>query len=275
MREIKNILIIIFISVNAFSQNKQTSRYTIEVNYNMSYRPDSNNINTKVEPMELLINKKGSLFRSKKKGLLDSSLYIATNDNEIGKANRMYSSGIKYQILKDDEQIRTFDEFTLSPDSKFYYDEPKNQFKWDIRSDTMKIGNMNCQKAEVNFHGRKWIAWFTNEIAVSDGPYKFSGLPGLILSLQDSQSYWKFDFVSLKNIEKDITINFDTKWIAKKTDKAIFFKQKRHYIDNRMQIEEASGRLVFPDAKSKDASTKFYNEAAKKDNNWIEPFKNK
>lgn len=33
------------------------------------------------------------------------------------------------------------------------------------------------QKATCDFAGRKWIAWFTTEIPIQDGPYKFYGLP--------------------------------------------------------------------------------------------------
>jgi hypothetical protein len=40
-----------------------------------------------------------------------------------------------------------------------------------------------------------WTAWFTKEINVSDGPYKFSGLPGLIVKLEDDRGDYKFDLV--------------------------------------------------------------------------------
>lgn len=44
----------------------------------------------------------------------------------------------------------------------------------------------------VESGGRQWIAWFTNEIPFQDGPFKFYGLPGLIVKLEDSEDYHKF-----------------------------------------------------------------------------------
>ncbi|MFY1045776.1 GLPGLI family protein [Chryseobacterium sp. GP-SGM7] len=48
-------------------------------------------------------------------------------------------------------------------------------------------------------------AWFTNEIPISEGPYKFSGLPGLIVKIEDTkkQHIWE-----LKGIEKFRNMKF-------------------------------------------------------------------
>lgn len=54
----------------------------------------------------------------------------------------------------------------------------------------------------MNFGGRIWTAWFAPEIKIADGPYKFSGLPGLILKLEDDKGDYRFSFVKKINIEK-------------------------------------------------------------------------
>lgn len=48
-----------------------------------------------------------------------------------------------------------------------------------------QIGSYNCQKATTQFGGRQWIALFTSDIPFQDGPYKFYGLPGLIIKIED------------------------------------------------------------------------------------------
>lgn len=62
---------------------------------------------------------------------------------------------------------------------------------WKIEDKTKKIGGFNCQKATALFKGNHYTAWFTSEIPVSFGPWKFYGLPGLILECYDSTNFFK------------------------------------------------------------------------------------
>ncbi|WP_449389077.1 GLPGLI family protein [Chryseobacterium lineare] len=76
---------------------------------------------------------------------------------------------------------------------------------WKIKSNaTEKILGYNTQKAVCEFGGRKWTAWFTREIPIMDGPYKFSGLPGLILKIQDSEENYLFEIKSITKENNDI-----------------------------------------------------------------------
>lgn len=59
------------------------------------------------------------------------------------------------------------------------------KFDWQITEETKLIQNFKCTKATLKFRGRDFIAWFTTEIPVSYGPWKFHGLPGLILEVYD------------------------------------------------------------------------------------------
>lgn len=87
---------------------------------------------------------------------------------------------------------------------------------WKISSEKQKIGEWNTQKAETEFGGRKWAAWFTSDIPIQDGPYKFHGLPGLIVKLEDQSKSHVFNLQAVKNLteipkdvfgEKEILIN--------------------------------------------------------------------
>jgi GLPGLI family protein len=63
--------------------------------------------------------------------------------------------------------------------------EIKPDIKWNIVEEVKMIKNFTCLKATTEFRGRKYTAWFTPDIPISDGPWKFKGLPGLILSITD------------------------------------------------------------------------------------------
>lgn len=71
----------------------------------------------------------------------------------------------------------------FTPSNIGYNEEEK--FNWNILGDKQKIGEYNAQKATTEFGGRKWTAWFSTDIPFQDGPYKFSGLPGLIVKIED------------------------------------------------------------------------------------------
>ena len=71
-------------------------------------------------------------------------------------------------------------------------------FKWEIQSDTLTIKGYLCNKATGYFGGRTYIAWFTHEIPVADGPYVFCGLPGLIVKVHDDKNHYDFTLTSLE-----------------------------------------------------------------------------
>ncbi len=66
---------------------------------------------------------------------------------------------------------------------------------WYFTSQRKTIGELPCQKAIALWRGRAYSAWFTEEIAIAEGPWKFGGLPGLIVELYDEERdlYWKLN----------------------------------------------------------------------------------
>ncbi|WP_106917765.1 GLPGLI family protein [Chryseobacterium aurantiacum] len=78
------------------------------------------------------------------------------------------------------------------------------KFNWSILGDKQKIGEYNAQKATTEFGGRKWTAWFTTDIPFQDGPYKFYGLPGLIVKIEDADKNYSWVLQGNKKV-KDYT----------------------------------------------------------------------
>jgi len=85
--------------------------------------------------------------------------------------------------------------------------EDKIEWNWNLHSETKKIGKFTCQKATIKFRGRHYSAWFTNEIPVSFGPWKFRGLSGLILEVYDVDKVFHIIATEVKIKNTDCTIN--------------------------------------------------------------------
>ena len=64
---------------------------------------------------------------------------------------------------------------------------------WVITDETDIILGFPCIKATTNFRGREWIAFFTPDIPVQEGPWKLYGLPGLILKPYDSKRHYFYE----------------------------------------------------------------------------------
>ena len=83
----------------------------------------------------------------------------------------------------------------------FKYSEPIPALQWKIEGKDSVIAGYHCQAATTSLRGRRWRAWFTLDIPVSDGPWKLCGLPGLILRATDEQGYFDFDCTGITSIE--------------------------------------------------------------------------
>lgn len=117
----------------------------------------------------------------------------------------------------------------------YIYEEELNTQDWQIQDSIKTVLGYSCQKAECDFRSRHWTAWFTSDIPVSDGPWKFSGLPGLIMEVYDKGQQYYFSIIGLQKIE-DKPIIFSKTYVGskkfEKTDRKDFLKAKKKYLMN-------------------------------------------
>ena len=81
----------------------------------------------------------------------------------------------------------------------FIYEEPIPAFSWQLTDEMDSWCGYTIQKAVCSFRGRTYEAWFTFDIPVSAGPWKFCGLPGLILKVSDLDRHYCFEALSVSN----------------------------------------------------------------------------
>lgn len=78
----------------------------------------------------------------------------------------------------------------------YIYQEPMPT-DWAMDDGTTKVMGYKCRKARLTYGGREWVAWYAPDLPFSCGPWKFHGLPGLILKAEDTTGTHRFEAYSL------------------------------------------------------------------------------
>ena len=108
----------------------------------------------------------------------------------------------------------------------YYIFEDDNQpQQWIMIADSVKnILEYTCRKATCSYRGRDYEAWYSPDLPVNAGPWKFSGLPGLIMSVQDTKGHYTFEIKGLMKIKEPIEyIEFSDRKYSQ-TDRKTFLK---------------------------------------------------
>lgn len=129
----------------------------------------------------------------------DGSISVSLSDN--------YTAVIsKDNFYKDYEKDSLVYNDFFPPIKKVIVSEKiSNLFAWKIipKSDT-NILNYKCKRASTEFRGRKYVAYFSQELGIMGGPWKFDGLPGVILYVYSEDKYFIIEPQSItKNAKID------------------------------------------------------------------------
>ncbi|MFL9832478.1 GLPGLI family protein [Chryseobacterium terrae] len=195
----------LLLSVTIFAQNQRFS-------YEYKYITDStktNNVSSEI--MYLDVAKKGSKFHSQKMSIADS-----IQQDRMRKKTGDFK-GIDYGMVPFVVE-KSYPDFKINFLNNLgvtkYKVSDDREMNWKILPEKEKIGEFDTQKASLYFAGRIWTAWFAPDIPIQDGPYKFHGLPGLIIKIEDKTKSHSF---VLKEIKKR---NSDEEWISNSEKKA-------------------------------------------------------
>jgi GLPGLI family protein len=166
-------------------------------------------------------------------GVNESTVYLPTRAGDKNyfllkdfKANRLTLGDrviLKYYLIED----------TLA------------NFKWVITNEQKQILKFNCTKATTSFRGRKYEVWFTDEVPLRNGPWKFCGLPGLIVKVYDTENIYTFDLVAINFGEfEDSKLQVPAQYIADKPIKHPVFMEAYKKKVKDLEIESRASAFV-------------------------------
>lgn len=186
MKKILIIASLILTQISFCQKNPLNNLLKIEYNEFRIFTPSIINLDLGT----LIVSNDYSFYSSKvikkiKKEKIEDGESIGVND-----IKEMLSEIIidrKKKILTE----KLFDNLILKKKYAVYEGLPKMKLK--LSNEKKKIGNYECKKATTEFRGRKYDAWYTEKIPVSLGPWKFNGLPGVILFVEDKEGLYKWE----------------------------------------------------------------------------------
>lgn len=204
--------------------------------YSLSYQSDSLDIHSKSSHVFALIrNENTSIFtdiQNKKADSLEAIIWKNYNKNSTSISFKgVPNSKFKYYIVKDlnsiDTPIKIYDK--IGSVNHMYEDATK--IEWHLYNNKKNIAGFSCQMAKTKVFGRTFVAWFTSEVPINDGPYKFRGLPGLIIELYDEKNYFVFSLIRYQKQDIDIMTNLPELRLRKliMTSKEKFVLAKKNY----------------------------------------------
>ncbi len=179
--------------------------------YELSFKPKKDSAKLDKVMSVLDIVKEKSLFRDytliEQDSILNAKVEAMKKSGvykDLSKEIRMPKFSYKIEKFYPGMEIR-YTEGMLNgntPVDLAYRETPK--FNWKISNEKAKIGEYNVQKATTDFAGRSWTAWFSSDIPLQDGPYKFYGLPGLIVKVEDTAKDYSWELKGNRQVP-----NFD------------------------------------------------------------------
>ncbi len=260
MQVLRFITILVLLCVALGANAKKEREYPhakIKVGYNYynKFLRGNDGVVEKNTPFILLANQEQSKFycpsteyrdsllstpsgRAKERQMFDAAAaaYVQNRD-------RSAMDGVVYHsrlyVLKyfDKSVSSTYDEAGMGECG--YYDEPFSEINWVIVEDSTKtILDYQCVMATTDYHGRKWTVWFTPEIPMQDGPWKFCGLPGLVMEASEPSGQHCFIVTGIEASSQPIFPVFNTEY--EKMDRKDMLRAARHYRENSHAMFKAA-----------------------------------
>lgn len=142
-----------------------------------------------------------------------------------------YESDFNEKVLYEKKTFKVYENIM---DAKLFYTENQN-LSWQILDKIKKEDGITMQLAKTSAYGRMWYAWFSKETPIDFGPYKFNGLPGLIVSVVDEKNQFIFTLQKFKKKNKKIKLPNESKYK---------FTTKNNFNKSRFKIQTADNGVV-------------------------------
>jgi len=107
--------------------------------------------------------------------------------------------------------------------SRFLVSDSLHAMRWKLSDENKEILGFKCKSAKTSFRGRNYIAFYSYEIPIPEGPWKFGGLPGVILEIYSLDKEYKYSAIEINkdlicSSSNDIKFEKSITWIQFKAE---------------------------------------------------------
>jgi GLPGLI family protein len=214
---------------NVFLSNAQEKKNVMRYEYQMSF-PKSDSSDAKevkesyTEIIYLDILNGESRFLSEGNVKKEETLqeYTTGSKKDADSQSRIealkaFKSRVAWNVYKKGAQLESY---ISSGVDMYNVVESSNLIKWSILPDMEEYEGMKVQKAVGELSGRTWTVWFTQDIPLIDGPYKFKNLPGFVVKAEDSTGDYRFELLKSAKV-------VTTYWLATRHEQAMKIDKKQ------------------------------------------------
>lgn len=131
----------------------------------------------------------------------------------------------------------------ILPLHRYETTEERKPIAWTVMNDTATVNGILCHKAMTDYCGRKWTAWFAENIPASAGPWKLCGLPGVIVRAE-ADGVHSFVLHSLRHVALPITLQPKEDDIKMKRSAFVKYRNRilcdKKYVESPMYYIDAS-----------------------------------
>lgn len=163
------------------SEVLDTTRFV--VSYRMLYHQRPENEQPMEDLLLLQVGHNVTKCYSYKTWQTDSLVRVTPPEQVLANLGNFHG-GVQDVIFRDQKAGRLTHIDQIDMDH-LLYTEPLPDCGWKLADGERTILGYACRRARCSFRGRNYEAWYAPDIAVSAGPWKFGGLPGLILAIRD------------------------------------------------------------------------------------------
>ena len=193
------------------------------VSYRMLYRQRPENEHPMEDLLLLQIGRNVTKFYSYKTWQTDSLVRVTPPEQVMANLGSFHG-GVQDVLFRNAAAGRLTHIDQIGMDH-LLYTEPLPDCGWELTDGERTILGYACRRAACTFRGRSYEAWYTPEIAVSCGPWKFGGLPGLILAVRDAAGVLELEATGVEQRVEPICMT-DRNYMKTNRKKYLELKQK-------------------------------------------------